>query len=244
MIANTHSKRLAPRTLLGGVLLSMSVLPFAVGSQPAKQERSGKGSSEPLDLFTQHKDEYAATEELSLVDVGPARYLSITGRGEPGGEVFRKKTGILYGVAYSLNMKSRAAGRAYAISPLEGLWWGTKSKTEFLDEPRETWNWKLLIRTPEFIGEKDLAAVVGPMAKQGRGSGAGEVKLETVAEGRCVQVLHIGPYSEETKTIAAMRAFAKSKGLAANGPHHEIYLSDPNRVAPDKLRTILRQPVK
>ncbi len=141
-------------------------------------------------------------------------------------------------------MKGKFSGRDYTVCPLEGLWWGTKDPHDFLNEPKETWNWKLLIRTPDFITEKNLSAAVSQMAGQKKDADAEEIKLETIEEGRCVQILHVGPYSEESPTIATMLAFAKEKGLTRREPHHEIYLSDPNRTPPEELRTILRQPVK
>ncbi len=203
-----------------------------------------KKASKALNLFEKHKDEYVATGKPALVDTGPANYLTSTGKGEPGGELFKKRIGAMYSVAYSLKMKNQFSGRNYTVCPLEGLWWGTKSEHSFLDEPKATWNWKLLIRTPDFIKGADVAAAVGQMAKQGRGSDAEKITLETLDEGRCVQMLHIGPYDKEAEHIHAMAAYAKKQGLALNGPHHEIYLSDPNRTPPEQLQTILRQPVK
>ena len=130
------------------------------------------------------------------------------------------------------------------MAPLEALWWGTKDENNFFDEPRETWNWKLLIRTPDFITDKQLKEAVTAAASRGKDAAVSHVRLETMTEGRCVQVLHKGPYADEAATIAAMDAFAKENKLVCNGYHHEIYLTDPNRAAPEKMRTILRQPMK
>ncbi|MGE5569961.1 MAG: GyrI-like domain-containing protein [Rhodospirillales bacterium] len=103
--------------------------------------------------------------------------------------------------------------------------------------------WKLLIRVPEFATERDLADAVAVLEKKGRGAEAGNIRIETIEEGRCVQMLHVGPYSEEPATILRMQAFAEENGCAFAGLHHKIYLSDPNRVPPERLRTILPMPV-
>ena len=110
--------------------------------------------------------------------------------------------------------------------------------------PTDQWQWKLLIRTPDFIGEEDLRQAVAVLLKRGKGEEVKRVRLETLAEGPCVQMLHVGPYERECETIAAMQAFAEKQQLRFSGKHHEIYLSDPRRVPPERLKTILRQPVR
>ncbi|MFQ5590241.1 MAG: GyrI-like domain-containing protein [Phycisphaerae bacterium] len=209
-------------------------------------EKPGATPARPdaQNLYAQHQSEYQAPESPTLVDVGEARYLSISGKGEPDGEAFRRKVGVLYRVAYAVKMRNKFAGRDYSMMPLEGVWWGSKQDQSFLDEPREEWNWKLLIRVPESITEDSVRAATGAIADQGGETAVKEVGIETLNEGRCVQVLHVGPYDQEAGTMAAMKEFATSEGLTFNGPHHEIYLSNPNTTEPAKLRTILRQPVK
>jgi hypothetical protein len=112
-----------------------------------------------------------------------------------------------------------------------------------LAQPPDTWNWKLLMRVPEFIKAADVKAAIRTLEKKGKAPGAAEVYLEKLNEGTCVQMLHVGPYATEEETIAQMMAFANEQGLAFHGLHHEIYLSDPRRVPPQRLRTILRHPV-
>lgn len=215
-----------------------------VRAQPAQHERETMRTKDKLDLYKQHKEEYVTPKSPVVVDVGEARYLTIVGQGEPGGRAFVSKVGVLYSVAFTVKMKSKAAGRDYAVAKLEGLWWGAKSKHDFFGEPRSTWNWKLLIRTPVFITDKDVQNAAKTLADKGKDAGVNEVRLETISEGRCVQVLHVGPYSTETETIGRMTEVMKEEGLTQNGLHHEIYLSDPSKTAPEKLRTILRVPVK
>ncbi len=111
-------------------------------------------------------------------------------------------------------------------------------------EPKEKWNWQLLIRTPDFIGRKQLADAVRLLLDKGKPAEVREVELCKLKEGLCVQMLHVGPYEEEERTVRQMLAHASEDSLVFAGKHHEIYLSDPRRVPPEKLRTILRLPVE
>jgi len=178
-----------------------------------------------------------------LIRTKRAKYLTFTGRGAPAGEAFQKAIGALYNVAYTLKMAKKFAGRDYKVCHLEGLWWGEKQSENFDSGPRDTWNWKLIIRMPDFISAKDLKNTIVALKKRGKPQETADVKLETLEEGRCVQMLHVGPYGNEGETISQMLALAAEKGLSCHGLHHEIYLSDPRRVAPERLRTILRLPV-
>jgi hypothetical protein len=198
---------------------------------------------EKIDLYKTHKAEYAARKDPALVEVGPAKYLTIDGRGEPGGEAFQASLGALYGVAYTIKMTRKfGGGPDYKVCGLEGLWW-CPNPMDWMNQPRDSWEWKLMLRVPEFITGRDLKAALEQLKKKGKGDGAAQVRLETIREGRSVQVLHVGPYANEPETIARMKEFAQSQGLEFRGKHHEIYLSDPRRVPPERLRTILRMPV-
>ena len=141
-------------------------------------------------------------------------------------------------------MASKAAGRDYVVCKLEGLCWSDRRGCDFSRLPPHQWSWKLMIRAPRFITPGDREDAVDTLTKKGKAPEVAEVQLETVEEGLCVQALHVGPYSQEAQTIAAMRAFAEEQGLSFHGKHHEIYLSDPRRVPPERLRTILRHPVR
>jgi hypothetical protein len=211
-----------------------------------------------LDLYRQHKAEYVTPSKPQFVDVGPARYLAIQGQGEPGGALFTASLSALYGIAFTIKMARKKAGRDYKVAGLEGLWWTDDPTKPMPDLPPSAWRsggtrsapcaaperWKLLIRTPDFITQADLAQARKALLAKGKSPLAAQVKLETIREGRCVQALHVGPYDKEHQTIGAMDAFADASGLAFHGLHHEIYLSDPRRVPPAKLRTILRHPVR
>ena len=197
-----------------------------------------------LDLCKLHAAEYVAPKKPELVKTRPAKYLAIAGRGKPGDELFQSQIGSLYGAAYTLKMASKAAGQDYKVATLEGLYWGDDPASCLFDQPLEAMNWKLLIRTPDFITQKQLKEATAALEKKGKAPQARDGKLEKLNEGLCVQMLHVGPYAAEGKTIALMMALAKENGLAPNGPHHEIYLSDPRRVPEERLKTILRMPVR
>lgn len=184
-----------------------------------------------LDLYVEHKSEYVAAKQPVLIHVAPAQYLAIAGRGKGGGPEFQRKLGALYGVAFTIKMAKKAAGRDYGVCKLEGLW-------------RSDQDWTLIIRTPDFITAKDLKDAIRKLREKGKDAEVAEVEIEKLHEGRSVQMLHVGAYDREQGTIEAMREFAAAAGLRLGGLHHEIYLSDPRRVAPERLRTILRYPLK
>jgi hypothetical protein len=200
-------------------------------------------TSETLDLYELHKPEYITPDVPTLVDTEPAKYLTNTGKGEPGGEEFAMRLAALYNVAYATKMDMKSHGKDYAVCKLEGFWWGSKDALEFLHEPQSEWNWKLVIRTPDYITEEELEAVVENLVTKGKCPEVRDVQLETIGEGQCVQMLHVGPYDSEEATVAVMKKFVEEHDLALHGRHHEIYLSDPRSVEPEKLRTILRIPV-
>ena len=195
-----------------------------------------------LDLYRRHKAEYLAPKNPSLVRVGPARYLNVAGRGDPNGPGFGAAVGALYGVAFTIKMAKKAAKQDYVVAKLEGVWWGGKRGKLLIDAPRRTWRWKVMIRVPTFVTAADVARAKRELVR--RGKSGGTVRLEALREGRVVQLLHVGPYDREYESLGRMEEYARAYGLRLAGRHHEIYLSDPRRVAPARLRTILRRPVR
>lgn len=201
-----------------------------------------KTSQEKIDLYKQHKHEYAAPGKPVLVEIKPATYLAISGQGAPGGDRFTASIGALYGAAFTIKMTRKFAGRQdYAVCKLEGQWW-SDSGPDLSKAPKDQWHWNLLIRTPQFVTEEELRKAADVLIKRGKGEEVRQVRLETLAEGTCVQMLHVGPYDQECVTIARMKEFAANNQLEFHGRHHEIYLSDPRRVPPERLKTILRCP--
>lgn len=200
---------------------------------------------EKIDLYKSHQAEYVKPKKPVLVRIGPAAYLSIRGQGAPGGELFQTKTGALYSMAFTIKMTRKFEGLGdYAICKLEGLWWCDNNEEDLSRVPPEQWQWQLIIRTPDFIGQRDLDKAVAKLINKGKHLEVKEVALAALDEGLCVQMLHVGPYEREGETIAQMEGFAGEQGYSFHGKHHEIYLSDPRRVLPERLKTILRHPVR
>ena len=189
-------------------------------------------NTKKLDLYAQFKSEYVTPKTPVLIETSPAQYLAIAGRGEPGGAEFQKKIGALYGIAFTIKMAKKFAGQDYAVAKLEGLW------------PRDNKKeWVLLMRIPDFLGAKDLKDAIRKLQDKGKDAEVAEVQIRKLKEGRCVQVLHVGPYDQVGESIETLRSFAKDRSLKVRDALHEIYLSDPRRVKPEKLRTIVRHPV-
>jgi hypothetical protein len=202
-------------------------------------------SADKIDLCKLHKDQYAAPKSPILLTMDEAIYLSILGRGAPGGPEFTEKIGALYGVAFTTKMTHKFAGlQDYAVCKLEAQWWIDGAGSDLSGATPDQWNWRLMIRTPSIVQSEEVRSAIQSLLQKGKTPHADEVKLESITEGPCVQMLHVGPYDEEPVTIAAMKAFAEKQGLAFHGRHHEIYLSDPRRIPPERLKTILRCPVK
>jgi len=196
-----------------------------------------------IDLYKQHKQEYAARLKPAVVNVGPAKYLAIDGKGPPGEAGFTAAMAAIYGMAFTIKMTRKLAGKGdYKVCHLEGLW-GTE-QAPLPAGPPDEWRWTMLVRTPDFVGPDDLDQARAALEKKKKPPEYRQVRLETIAEGTCVQMLHVGPYDATAGTVEAMRQFAGENGLRFQGRHHEIYLSDPRRVPPERLRTILRQPVQ
>lgn len=195
-----------------------------------------------LDLTKEYRSYYTAKAVPEIVELDEGKFLTIEGVGAPGCDEFQAKVNAIYSLAYGIKMLMKREGKDFIIAKLEGLWW-VDSDRPYIEVPREEWRWKLLIRQPEFVTpeivEKARQEVIKRKTKL-----VNKVRLEEMREGRCVQILHIGPYSTEPESLEKMYGLMKEKGLTFNGPHHEIYLSDPRKVAPEKMKTILRQPVK
>ena len=202
-------------------------------------------SLEKLDLYKLHKDQYVNAKTPVLVTIDEAAYLTIDGRGAPGGPEFESRIGALYGAAFTIKMTRKAtAPQDYVISKLEAVWSFDDPSGGFDTVPPEQWNWKMMIRTPDFVEPVELEKAAALLIEKGKAPEADKVKLERLAEGLCVQMLHVGPYEEEDRTVEQMAGFVTQQGLVLHGCHHEIYLSDPRRVPPERIKTILRHPVR
>ncbi|MFP5222711.1 MAG: GyrI-like domain-containing protein [Acidobacteriota bacterium] len=200
-------------------------------------------STEHTDIFAQPEAEYAATESPALVDIDWGWFLTIDGQGHPDDSEFKNCLAALYTVAEALRQDSAQAGRVYELAVLEAMWHLDPGYADFDTAPRSAWNWTLCLRTPDLIGENDLDRIVEKLLAEGHPRIVSRVALAGFEEGRCVQMLHTGPYDQEASTLAVMHAFMERQGLTVVGRHHEIYLSDPASTPPAALKTIIRLPV-
>ena len=179
---------------------------------------------------------------FEVIDVPPLQYLMIDGHGDPNTQAFEDALTTLYSVAYPLKFMSKnELDRDYVVMPLEALWWADDMGSFSIERDKSRWEWTAMILTPEWITDDQFAraraAATAPALDR--------LRLETLVEGTCVQVLHVGPFDAEGPVLSRLhQEFIPAHGLRMTGKHHEIYLSDPRRVAPEKLRTILRQPVE
>jgi hypothetical protein len=198
-----------------------------------------------LDLRKELKRFYTAKKRPEIIDVPPGNFLTIVGRGEPGGEAYAAALQALYGLSYTLKFRCKAEGRDFTVMALEGLWWWDDLGVFNLEgaPPRQEWNWKSMIRQPNFVTQ-EMVDEVRPEVKEKRGPTVDDVVLETFHEGLSAQIIHMGPYSEEGPTIRRLHEFIQDKGYEMRGQHHEIYLSDPRRTKPERIKTIIRQPIK
>ena len=191
-------------------------------------------------------DAYRAKQgQFRVVDVPELQYLMIDGHGDPNtSPAFTAAVEALYPVAYKLKFASkRTVGRDYVVMPLEGLWWAEDMAAFTAARDKSQWDWTLMVMQPDWIDRDLFAAAVEQAGAKGRPARLDDVRLESLAEGRCVQTLHVGSFDDEAEVLARMHdEFIPDNGLRRAGTHHEIYLSDFRKVAPEKQRTILRQP--
>jgi hypothetical protein len=183
---------------------------------------------------------------IHLVEVPPLRYLMVDGKGDPNtSEAYPAAIAALYAVAYTLKAASKSQlDRDYTVPPLEGLWWAKDMKA-FARNDRQRWLWTMMLMVPDWIGPRMIDAAIAKAGQKKAALDLSNLRVEALEEGRAVQVLHIGSYADEAPVIADMHdRFMVENGLVPVGKHHEIYLSDPRKSAPDKLKTILRQPVR
>ncbi len=206
---------------------------------------------EKLDLTRLYKPYYTAKNKPELLEIEPAKFISIDGRGDPSGSGFQADIQALYALAYTLKFISKEAGKDFVVAKLEGLWqFDEKAYGEIkLWEapvliPRRDWEYRLLIRIPAFISATDVEKAKEKLPFKKPGLQTDKLKYVEQTEGRSVQILHKGPFQNEPATLKLMDEFMIIHGLSRNGMHHEIYLSDFRKTDPEKLRTILRQPVK
>ena len=187
-----------------------------------------------------------SAKEVELVDIPAFNYLMVDGTGAPGGKEYVRAIETLYPVAYSLKFAVKRGPMAidYRVLPLEGLWWADDMTAFTEDGRKDEWKWTLMIMQPPLI-DRSMVDLAGKQVAQKKNPGSlNKLRFESFSEGHCVQILHKGPFDEEGPNIEKLHTHIKELGKSLAGKHHEIYLSDMRRTAPEKLRTILRQPMQ
>ena len=181
-----------------------------------------------------------------VLEVPPLRYLMVDGHGDPNGTEYGDALAALYPVAYTLKFASKPElGRDYVVPPLEALWWADDMEVFTTRRDKSQWDWTAMILVPDWISADLVDSAIATVAAKTRPTSLDKVRLEVLDEDLCVQTLHLGSYDDEAGILAELHDdFIPGAGLRMTGKHHEIYLNDPRRVEPAKLRTILRQPVE
>jgi len=197
-----------------------------------------------IDVKKEMKAFYQPPTSPVLIDVPEMNFIMLDGEGHPDSEVFQQTIQTLYSVAYTIKfaIKKQRTGEEFVVPPLEGLWW-TAGESEFDMGNKNNWAWTLMIMQPDFVTAEIFRAAIVEIQKKKDLELLHKVTFEKFHEGLSVQLMHIGPYSDEPVNIKKMHDFAAESGFKIHGKHHEIYLGDPRRTAPEKLKTVLRQPI-
>lgn len=204
---------------------------------------------EKIDFKKTMKSLFApAAKDFSTVQVPPLQFLMIDGKGRPEPDQqteYAQALAALYPMAYKLKFLSKnALGRDYVVPPLQALWWADDLNV-FVTGEKDQWQWTVMIMQPDWIGQAHVEEVLPAVAASKELPALKKLRLETYHEGSAVQIMHIGPYADEAPTLKRLHTrFLPDNALVENGHHHEIYLGDPRKTAPEKLKTVLRQPVR
>jgi hypothetical protein len=185
----------------------------------------------------------SSSKKVVIVEVPSMNYFMVDGEGGPAAESYQQAIEALYGLSFTvkLNVK-KGVGLDYTVMPLEGLWWA-KDITAFSADRKDEWQWKMMIMQPDHVTAKHVNAATKQLREKKNPLALDKIRFESYHEGPSVQILHIGPYDDEGPTIAQMHKFIDENGYQLHMKHHEIYLSDPRRSKPEKLKTVLRQPI-
>jgi Uncharacterized conserved protein len=184
-----------------------------------------------------------SAKEVSLVEVPDMNFLMIDGEGAPASQQYIDAVQTLYPLAYTLKfMVKKGKGVDYTVAPLEGLWW-VDDMSKFSAERKDEWKWTAMIMQPKYVTEADVKEAIEQVRKKNLPA-IDRVRFECYHEGKAAQIMHIGPYSAEADNIQKIHAAIKAGGHMLSGKHHEIYISNPQKTAPEKLKTVIRQPMK
>ena len=206
-----------------------------------------------FDYKKEYKEFYMPKDRPAIVTVPSMNYIAVRGKGDPNQEdgEYKQAIGLLYGIAFTIKMSKKGDHQIegyfdYVVPPLEGFWW--QDGVQGVDYAhKETFNWISVIRLPDFVTREDFEWAISEAAKKKK-EDFSKVEFFTYEEGLCVQCMHLGPYDDEPATVEKMHAYMTEQGyeldINSDRLHHEIYLSDARKVAPEKLKTVIRHPVK
>jgi hypothetical protein len=206
-----------------------------------------------FDFKKEYKEFYMPKNKPQIVDVPKANYIAVSGKGNPNevGGAYQKAIGVLYAVAYTLKMSYKSDYKIegffeYVVPPLEGFWWQDNvDGADYSD--KSTFNWISVIRLPDFITEKDFEWAVQTATKKKK-IDCSSAEFLAIDEGLCVQIMHLGAFDDEPKSVALMDKYLKENGyendFSEKRLHHEIYMSDARKVAPEKWKTVIRHPIE
>ena len=201
--------------------------------------------NEKIDLKKTLKDLYqVSAKEPAVVEVPPLRYLMVDGEGDPNtASAYAEAIEALFSVSYTAKFMVKKGPQAidYGVMPLEGLWW-SDDLSAFRTGAKDCWKWTAMILQPDFVSDEVIGAAIEEVRARKKLPGVDRLRLDRLTEGRCAQILHVGPFSDEGPTIERLHAFITGQS-ALRGKHHEIYLSDTRRIEPAKWKTIVRQPM-
>ena len=207
----------------------------------------------PFDFKKEYREFYLPKNKPEIVNVPTANYIAVRGQGNPNeeGGAYQKAIGVLYAVAYTLKMSYKTDYKIkgfveYVVPPLEGFWWQENvAGVDYGD--KDSFQWISVIRLPDFVTEQDFAWAVETASKKKK-TDCSAAEFFTIEEGRCVQIMHLGAFDDEPATVALMDDYLQENGYENDFSdvrmHHEIYLSDARRVAPEKWKTVIRHPIK
>ena len=206
-----------------------------------------------FDYKKEYKEFYLPKNQPSIVDVPPMNFVAVRGKGDPNEEngEYKKAMTLLYGIAFTIKMSDKGGHRIegffdYVVPPLEGFWW--QEGVKGIDYRRKAdFRWISLIRLPDFVTKQEFDWAVEEASRKKK-TDFSRVEYLTWREGLCVQCMHVGPYDEEPETVAAMEDYARARGyeidFSPGRYHHELYLSDARKVQPERLKTVIRHPVR
>lgn len=198
-----------------------------------------------IDHKKEYKSFFSPPKKPTIIDIPSFNYLKVDGEGNPNTAVqFAEKTQLLYTLSYAIRFAVKKDLKiAYTVMPLEGLWWAQDMST-FHSREYDQWKWTLMIMQPDLVTEEMVSTAKAEVVRKKGMDQVNDLRFESYAPGKIVTMLHIGPYSAEAPNIQWMHTHAHEQGYTLHGLHQEIYLSDPRKIAPEKMKTILRQPIQ